>query len=177
MIASLYQSGSSCAADGAVATASTVTFGVSVALATSHQPQNVSLTHARIETDVVPSAVPRVRRLVEEILDDERVRVDRHLDVIVLHMMRIEVDDRVNDVVSRAFAVRDDLGVVGRVEPQREIELQRPVLAADPIDAADELVDVARTIPVPLAILILLRVEVLLRPGPERASLAQLEAA
>src|SRR5262245_38453658 len=145
MIASLYQSGSSSAADGALDAASTgtVRFGVTVALATSHQPQNVSLPHARIEPDVVPSAVPCIRRLVEQIFDDVRVRVDRHLDVAVLHMMRVEIDDGVNDVVSAPLAVRDDLCVVGRVELQRLIEPQRAVLPADSIDAADELVDVA----------------------------------
>src|SRR5262245_23273755 len=93
MIASLYQSGSSCAADeaGDIASTGTVTFGISMAI----EGQNVSLADVRIEAHVVPLAAPLVLDIVQEVADREGlVRSDAgHANVAVLHVVRIEIDD------------------------------------------------------------------------------------
>src|SRR5262245_39988925 len=134
MIASLYHSGSSRAAAGAPATASTGTVRLRTSiglLATSHQPQNVSLPGAGIEPYVVPAAPPPIPGLVEQIFDGVRLGVDRELDVAVLHVMRIEIDDHEHLVAAAALAVGDDFGVVGGVEAQRSVEVQRVMAPAD----------------------------------------------
>src|SRR6185436_7674908 len=129
MMASLYQSGSSWAADGADVTASTgtVRFAVSMAI----DVQNVCLTDVGVEADVIPFPPPLVLDIVEEIADrEDLVGADtRQVDVTVLHVVRIEVHDRQEPVGAerRGLAVGDDLGVVGFVEPHGVKELQRAV--------------------------------------------------
>src|SRR5919197_2201539 len=155
MIASLYQSGSSSAADFAVVKASVGTVRLAVssamdALAPGPEPpasgvdlEDVPLEDLRIETDVVPAAMPRVRGVVEQVAHDEDVGVEGRLDEAMLHVMRIEVDDHqhARAAVGCGFAVGDDLRVVRRVELPRVIELERGLRMADAIDPADELAD------------------------------------
>ena len=88
---------------------------------------------AGIEADVVPSALPHVLGVVEEILRGEQIGVFAGVDVAVLHVVRIEVDDGQNRVVAvrRLFAVGNDFRIVGSVELQRRIELQRAMRVGD----------------------------------------------
>src|SRR6266536_2927994 len=189
MIASLYQSGSSSADEGAVAKASagTTRWGDSTATCTSTSNcelrtskfENVSLANARIEADVVPAAMPDVHGVVDQVAHLERVGVDRRLDRAVLHVMRIEIDDRQQGaarIVRIGLAVREQRGVIGRVKAERRIELQGALLVADLIHARNQLLNVIAARPAALAELILFRVRVLLGPG-DSTVLAQLEAA
>src|SRR5688500_12430917 len=66
--------------------------------------------------------------------------------------------------------------VVGRVEPQRPVELQRTVSVTDGVDPRHELVEIAGLSPGPLPVLIFLRACVFLGAG-NGASFAQLEPA
>ena len=139
----------------------------------------MSLPHAWIEAHVIPAPMPRIALAVQQVVHHERVPVDRHLHVAVLHVMRIQVDDHQQRfaAVGRHLAVCDELGVVGRVKPQRAIDLERGMLMPYPVHAAHELADVARPIPVTPAILILLRVRVFLRARSGGPVLGQLEPA
>src|SRR6185503_7476638 len=111
------------------------------------------LANVRIEPYVVAIAAPLVAHAVDQIAHgvDLVGGESWNLDVSVLHVMRIEIDDREHDIrsVRRVLAVGDDLRVVGRVKPQREVELQGAVRTADLVDAADQLLDVSRPVPVP----------------------------
>src|SRR4029450_373231 len=179
MIASLYQSGSSSAAAlaGVIVSTGSVRCGISMAI----DAQNVCLADIRIEAHVIPFPPPLVLDVVEQIADGEDlVGADtRHLDVTVLHVMRIEVDNRQEPVgsVRSRLAVSDDLAVVGLVKPQRVKELQRAVLMSDRVDAAHQLANVTGPVPVPFAELILLRVGIFFAARSERARLAQFEPA
>src|SRR5262245_37886511 len=157
MIASLYQSGLS-SADGTELTASmrTLWWGTSMAI----DAQDVSLTDVGIEPHVVPLAPPLVLHIVQQIVDGEDVVCGDagHANVPVLHVIRIQVDDRQQTIgaARRGLAVGDDLGVVGVVKAKRVIELQRAMPAANRVDAAHQLANVAGPVPVPAATLILL---------------------
>ena len=90
-----------------------------------------------------------------------------------LRVVRVEVDHGQHDVriVGRALRVRQQLLVLGEVEPQAAVALQRRVLAPDPVDDARS-ARVTFGVAVPVAQLVLLRVQVLLRAGLARAALA-----
>src|SRR5881392_2154925 len=99
MIASLYQSGSSSAADGAVTTASCGRLGFDVSVRPAIlEGEDVPLTHIRIEADVIPVAAPRVLHVVQQIAYDVGLCRGRTADLYppVLHVTRIEVDDHEN---------------------------------------------------------------------------------
>src|SRR5919108_2621939 len=144
MTASLNHSGSSSTATGAgtIASSGTVRFGVSSAMRRLWL-QNVRLPDVGIEPDIIPAAMPRVRGVVEQIVDGEHVGIDRRFDESVLCVMRIGIDDREQAEASlrRSLAVGDDLRVVGCVETQCVIELERRLCMPDAVDPADELRD------------------------------------
>src|SRR5687767_3180612 len=110
MIASLYQSGSSGAGDGArsVSAPASVDCRTSVAI----DGQHVSLSNFGVEPHVVPFAAPVVDDVVQQVADAEDiVGPDAgDADVAVLHPMRIEVDHGHHPVraVWRGLAVGDD---------------------------------------------------------------------
>src|SRR2546430_311768 len=107
----------------------------------SPNPENVSRHNLRIQLHVIPWAMPSVARAREELVDLERaVRVEAQgieveLDPAGLRIVRVDVDDGQDDVVSGGFAVAEDLVVRRVVERQRRILLQCRVLAADAVHA------------------------------------------
>src|SRR3954465_4534788 len=99
MIASLYQSGSSSAAAGAAVAAAAGSGSLIVSLGMA-ETENVGLTDARIEPDVIPIAAPDIARVGEQIVDGvagrgigretfHQVGRDRH--EAMLGVMRIQV--------------------------------------------------------------------------------------
>ena len=75
--------------------------------------------------------MPRVARAGQQLVDLERavgVEVQRgevELDPAGLRVVRIDVDDRQDDVVAGGFAVAEDLVVRRLVKLQRRVLLQR----------------------------------------------------
>src|SRR5256885_11527447 len=96
--------------------------------------------------------MPGIARIVQQISNGEDVVVYGYVDHSVLHVVRVEVDDRQERSATAGWrlAVGNDLGVVGVVKSQRRVELQRRVRTPDLVDAAEQLADVARPLPVPL---------------------------
>ena len=72
-------------------------------------------------------------------MDLKRLRdLEIELDPSRLRVVRIETDDRDDDIVVRRLAVTDDLVVVGLVKFQRAILLECRVLFANAIDHANQ---------------------------------------
>src|SRR5436190_10689655 len=90
--------------------------------------------------------------------------VQRQTHPAALRVMRIEVDNRYNDLgaVEVRFGISDDLFVVGVDEFKRMIELQRRMRPPRLIKALDQLAHRARLGRVPMPDLVFLRIEVLL---------------
>ena len=82
-----------------------------------------------------------------------------------------------DSVDGTALAEPEQRRVVGRVERSVAFSCSAGCCAPDLVDPRDQLLEVARLVPVARLDLVLLGVEVLLRAGPHRHVLAQLEAA
>src|SRR5262245_19654711 len=113
MIASLYQSGSSKAGAGEADSEEIGSVAISIAI----DMQDVALSNLRVQPHGGPLATPLVGHIVEQIADAEgRVAANPgNADVPMLHVVRIETDDRQDPVgpIGRGLAVGDDLAVVG----------------------------------------------------------------
>src|SRR5262245_5230793 len=91
-IGSLYQSGSSNAGAGEADTEEIGSVAISIAI----DMQDVALSNPTVEPHVVPLAPPLVDHIVEQIADAEGgvVANPGDADVPMLHVVRIEIDDR-----------------------------------------------------------------------------------
>ena len=90
---------------------------------------------------------------------------ERQVDHAALHVVRVDVDHRQDHVgiVRRALGVREQLVVLGRVEPQPAVGLERGILLPDSVDDRDQLAQAVGTVAIPFPRLVLLRVQVFLR--------------
>src|SRR5205823_10025723 len=91
----------------------------------SSNPENMGGDDFRVQLHVIPWAMPSVARAREELVDLVRaVRVEVQgveveLDPAGLRIVRVDVDDGQDDVVSGGFAVAEDLVVRRVVEFER----------------------------------------------------------
>src|SRR5688572_11133870 len=93
-------------------------------------PEDVCRDDMRIQLYVVAASLPRVARAAEEVVDLEAATglqaegSEVKVDPAGVGVVRVDVHHTDDDVLSRCFAVADDLFAVGRVESQRAVLLQ-----------------------------------------------------
>ncbi len=93
----------------------------------------------RIELDVIAAAAPCVYRIAQQIVHpiDVALRlpevINRHIDVRMLFVMRIEIYYDQNDVIARSghLAVKQNGVVLRVVESQIRVKLKRAVFLSD----------------------------------------------
>src|SRR5688572_1996055 len=129
----------------------------------------------RVQLDVVAAAVPGIAPAGELVVQLVALARRAEIDPARMYVMRVEVNYREDEVVSRLLGVGDHLAVVDAVEAQAPVRLQRRIVLPHLVQLGDQLPQAVRPLALPALHLVLLRVEILLAARVARGALAQLE--